>query len=126
MNTFKVNHLHIICKDLQNMIEFWTTGLGALFKEHRVFGGAEGAVLMAGDLQVNLRVPKEHEQAEGESGSCLGYDHVGFEVDDLDAACARLTGLGCTISTGPTELSDRKIAFLKGPENITLELMQLY
>ncbi len=126
MNTFKVNHLHVICKDLQKMIEFWTTGLGALFKEYRVFGGADGAVLMAGNLQVNLRVPKQGEQADGESGSCLGYDHVGFEVDDLDAACSRLIGLGCSINTGPTELSDRKIVFLRGPEGITLELMQLY
>ena len=126
MNTFKVNHLHVICKDLQNMIEFWTTGLGALFKEYRVFGGAEGAVLMAGDLQVNLRVPKQNENSDNVSGSCLGFDHVGFEVEDLDAACSRLTGLGCTINSGPTELNDRKIVFLSGPENITLELMQIY
>ena len=61
MNTYKVNHLHIICQDLQNMIEFWTAGLGAVFKEYRSFGGAEGAVLMVDSLQVNLRVPKQNE-----------------------------------------------------------------
>ncbi len=124
MNTFKVDHLHIICKDLQNMIEFWTTGLGAVFKEYRVFGGADGAVLKVGDFQIYLRVPKENEQPDGDSGSCLGYDHLGFWVDDLDAASSRLKGLGCTVSAGPTELHDRKIIFLKGPDTITLELMQ--
>ncbi len=126
MNTFKINHLHIICQDLQNMIEFWTNGLGARFKEYRSFGPADGAVLMVDTLQVNLRVPKEDESSADDSASCLGYDHVGFEVDDVDAACSHLAELGCTIDSGPTELSDRKIVFLKGPENITLELMQMY
>ena len=126
MTTFKVNHLHIICQDLQNMIEFWKTGLGASFKEYRSFGPADGAVLMIDNLQVNLRVPKDNESSADGPGSCLGYDHVGFEVGDIDAACSRLTDLGCTIDSGPTELKDRKIVFLKGPENITLELMQMY
>lgn len=126
MNTFKVNHLHIICRDLQNMIDFWTTGLGALFKEYRTFGGADGAVLMVGDLQVNLRIPKENENSDSEPGSCLGYDHLGFEVDNLDTACSHLLESGCSIKTGPTELADRKIVFLTGPENITMELMEIY
>ena len=126
MNTFKVNHLHIICQDLQNMIEFWTTGVGAHFKEYRAFGGADGAVLMVGDLQVNLRVPKENENSDNNTRSYLGYDHIGFEVDDLDTSCAHLVKSGCSIFSGPTESNDRKIAFLKGPEEITLELMQLY
>jgi catechol 2,3-dioxygenase-like lactoylglutathione lyase family enzyme len=126
MNTFKVNHLHIICQDLQNMIAFWTTGLGALFKEYRTFGETEGAVLMVGNLQVNLRVPKDNEKSDNESGSCLGYDHVGFEVDDLNTATSHLLESGCIIKTGPTELSDRRIVFLNGPENITLELMEMF
>ena len=126
MNTFKVNHLHIICQDLQNMIEFWTTGLGAVFKEYRSFGGAEGAVLMVDNLQVNLRVPKENEISDSSSKSSLGYDHVGFEVDNLDSACSHLLESGCSVKTGPTELGDRKIVFLQGPEDITLELMEMF
>ena len=126
MNTFKVNHLHIICKDLQNMIDFWTKGIGARFKEYRSFGGADGAVLKLDTLQVNLRVPKEHETADRELSSCLGYDHLGLEVENLDEACQRLVDYGCSINSGPTELQDRKIVFLSGPETITLELMQMY
>jgi len=108
------------------MIDFWTKGIGAHFKEYRSFGGAEGAVLKLDTLQVNLRVPKESEAAEREKSSCLGYDHLGFEVDDLDRSCKQLMDYGCTINSGPTELQDRKIVFLSGPETITLELMQMY
>lgn len=125
MTDFKVDHLHIICNDLDAMIHFWTKGLGASFKENRVFGGANGAVLLLDSLQINLRVPKKEELQMERGPQPHGYDHLGFRVDDLEAACAHLAPYGCQIQTGPVSLEDRKIAFLKGPEEITLELMQI-
>ena len=124
MTRFKTHHLHIICGDLENMKEFWTEGIGATFKEERSFGGAAGAVLQLDDLQINLRVPKNTETEIKPNEVALGYDHVGLEVDDLESACSRLVTFGCSIKTGPTELNDRKIVFLSGPENLTLELIQ--
>jgi catechol 2,3-dioxygenase-like lactoylglutathione lyase family enzyme len=126
MVTFKTNHLHIICNDLKNMKHFWTAGIGAAFKEDRSFGGAAGAVLRLGELQINLRVPKSAEQEIEPNTVSLGYDHLGLEVEDIDSACSHLAAYGCSIESGPTELNDRKIVFLKGPENITLELIQFF
>ncbi len=126
MTTFKMDHLHVICEDLEGMVKFWTRGVGAAFKEYRVFGGANGAVLKLDGLQINLRVPKETEKDIGKNVVSYGYDHLGLVVDDLDAALLRLAEFGCRIDTGPTELSDRKIVFLKGPEDIILELMQMF
>lgn len=126
MMTFTVDHLHLICRDLPEMIHFWTQGVGASFKQFREFGGAEGAVLMLDGLQLNLRVARENENRDSGTQRVLGYDHIGFRVADLDASCARLMEFGCKIHTGPTELSDRRIVFLKGPEAITIELMQLF
>ena len=124
MNVFKMDHLHIICEDLERMIKFWTLGVGASFKKYQAFGDADGAVLMLDCLQINLRVPKALEKGIEKNKVSLGYDHLGFEVDDLDSACSHLAEFGCRIDTGPTKLSDRKIVFLKGPEDIILELMQ--
>ena len=62
MPAFKMNHLHVICEDLQTMIDFWTSGVGASFKSYRTFGNADGAVLALDGLQINLRVPKENEK----------------------------------------------------------------
>ena len=124
MRKFKTNHLHIICNDLEKMKNFWTQGIGAEFKEDRNFGGAAGAVLQLDELQINLRVPKNTEQEIEQNRDSLGYDHLGMEVDDITSACSDLAAFGCSIESGPTELSDRKIVFLKGPENITLELIQ--
>jgi catechol 2,3-dioxygenase-like lactoylglutathione lyase family enzyme len=124
MATFKTNHLHIICDDLEKMKDFWTKGIGATFKEHRSFGGAAGAVLKLDDLQINLRVPKSMENEIKPNEVSLGYDHLGLEVDDIESAFSHLAAFGCSIETGPTDLNDRKILFLKGPENIILELIQ--
>ena len=124
MTTFKTNHLHIICDDLDNMKDFWIKGIGARFTEERSFGGAAGAVLQLDDLQINLRVPKTSENEIKANEAALGYDHLGLEVDDIESACSHLATFGCSIESGPTDLSDRKIVFLKGPENLTLELIQ--
>ncbi len=126
MVTFKTNHLHIICNDLENMKRFWTAGIGAAFKEDRSFAGAAGAVLQLGELQINLRVPKSSELEIEPNTASLGYDHLGLEVDDIDSACFHLAAYGCSIELGPNELNDRKIVFLKGPENITLELIEFF
>ena len=124
MVTFKTNHLHIICQDLEDMKHFWTVGIGATYKEDRSFGGAAGAVLQLGGLQINLRVPKSSEAEVEPNNVSFGYDHLGLEVDDIESACSHLAAFGCSIESGPTALVDRKIVFLKGPENLTLELIQ--
>jgi len=126
MTVFKMDHLHVICEDLEGMIKFWTLGVGAAFKSYRSFGNADGAVLNLDGLQINLRVPKDNEQSIKQNSLSYGYDHLGLTVDDLDSACSRLAEFGCTIDSGPTELNDRKIVFLKGPEDITLELMEMF
>lgn len=126
MTTFRMDHLHVICEDLEGMVHFLTKGVGATFQENRVFGGADGAIIKLDRLQINLRVPKEAETGIQKNIPSLGYDHLGLTVDDLNSACSRLAEFGCTIDSGPTELNDRKIVFLKGPENITLELMEMF
>jgi hypothetical protein len=81
-------------------------------------------VLQLDGLQINLRVPKSSETEMERNTASLGYDHLGLEVDDIESACFHLKAFGCSVETGPTDLTDRKIVFLKGPENITLELIQ--
>lgn len=124
MKKFQINHLHIIRNDLEQMKNFWTQGIGATFKENRSFGGAAGTVLELDGLQINLRLPKATENEIETNKASLGYDHLGLGVDDINSACDHLAGFGCSIVVGPVDLDDRRIVFLKGPEDITLELIQ--
>jgi catechol 2,3-dioxygenase-like lactoylglutathione lyase family enzyme len=54
----------------------------------------------------------------------LGFNHICFTVDDLDAEVARLTAAGVQLRSGVLDFHSRKLAFLRGPEGITIELAQ--
>jgi len=54
----------------------------------------------------------------------LGYNHLCFSVDDLDATLDKLTAAGVEMRNGGMEFRDYKMAFVWGPEGITVELVQ--
>ena len=54
----------------------------------------------------------------------LGFNHVCFAVDDLNAEVARLQAHGVAIRNQVMTFHDRKLVFLAGPEGITVELAE--
>ena len=55
-----------------------------------------------------------------------GFDHIGFEVSDVDAAIETLRRSGVTISIEPRTLQrlSVKCAFIEDPDRNSIELMQ--
>lgn len=49
------------------------------------------------------------------------FGHVAYEVEDIYALCQRLKDLGVTINRPPR---DGKMAFIRSPDNISVELLQ--
>ena len=122
---YRFHHLHIICKDLEKMITFFTEVLGATLVKRQKFGTADGASLDLQGVTVNLRVSREDEQMVGDaSQSSYGYDHIGLEVEDIETVFKDLTEQGFTFLVPPREIPNLKIAFFKGPEDITIELVE--
>ena len=123
--TYSLHHVHLICKDLEEMIRFFKEAIGARFVEHRKFGTADGATLNLQGIDINLRVVREGEEIrENKTLSTYGYDHIGLQVENLQAAYENLTNSGYSFFMPPTEAAGLMIAFFKGPENITIELVQ--
>lgn len=54
----------------------------------------------------------------------VGFNHICFAVDDLDAEVARLKAAGVTLRNEVMEFHGRKLVFLTGPEGITVELAE--
>ena len=123
--TYRLHHLHLICKDLEGMIDFFSEALGATLIARKKFGTADGASLDLQGTIVNLRVAREDENMVGDaSQSSFGYDHLGLQVEDLDAAYRDLKQRGFSFFMEPKDIPDLRIAFFKGPEDITIELIQ--
>lgn len=54
-------------------------------------------------------------------GEGRNFGHLAFEVDDIYATCAKLTDAGVTINRPPR---DGYMAFIRSPDNISVELLQ--
>ena len=54
-------------------------------------------------------------------GNARNFGHLAFEVDDIYALCARLFEGGVTINRPPR---DGRMAFVKSPDEISVELLQ--
>lgn len=121
---YRFHHVHIVCKDLDKMIRFFTEVLEAKLVELKKFGAADGASLDLNGTIINLRVAKEEEMVGDASQSTYGYDHIGLAVEDLEKAFKDLKTRGFSFFMPPTDIPHMKIAFFKGPEDITIELCQ--
>ena len=56
----------------------------------------------------------------------IGFNHVCFAVDDIAGAVDRMTQAGFRTRAGILDFHLRKLAFLWGPDGVTIELSQWY
>jgi catechol 2,3-dioxygenase-like lactoylglutathione lyase family enzyme len=123
--SFRFHHVHIICKDLEKMIAFFTEGLGADLVRRKKFGTADGASLDLQGTTINLRLARADEKMEGDaSRPVYGYNHIGLEVEDIEVAFTDLSARGYSFFMPPTNIPELRIAFFRGPEDIVIELVQ--
>ena len=62
-----------------------------------------------------------HNWDEQEYGGGRNFGHLAYEVDDIYATCERLMQNGVTINRPPR---DGRMAFVRSPDNISVELLQ--
>ena len=56
-----------------------------------------------------------------ELGQARNFGHIAYAVDDIYAFCASLQSKGLTINRPPR---DGRMAFVRSPDNISIELLQ--
>ena len=123
--TYSLHHVHLICRDLEKMIRFFEDVIGAKLAKRRQFGGADGAMMELEGIYINLRIAGDDDDIrENPVPTAYGYDHIGLQVEDVQAAHDDLVKRGYSFFMPPTEAAGSIIAFFKGPENIKIELMQ--
>ena len=117
---YTLAHLHVICRDMEKMIRFWREALGAEFVEYRTFGDDPGAIMRFGGLEIYFKeIPQAKELQSGQ----VGYEHVGVYVPHLETSVESLVkGFGCTLASMPA--NQNRVAFVRGPENLMLELIE--
>ena len=76
---------------------------------------------------VNISGARTNEQmGAGDATAHWGLEHFGLNVDDMDAEIERLKGLGAELYDGPRQVPNGpRIAFIKAPDDVRIELLQL-
>lgn len=137
------NHMTIVVQDLEPAKEFFSI-LGFEEEETKFISGevmanyldvpgieAEHVTLVLKgctphfDIQLlkyNKPEPTQNEHVR--DLTTVGYNHICFAVDDFDSMIAKLKSAGVRLRNDGMEFRDYKMAFIWGPEGITIELVQ--
>jgi len=119
-----VRYLHTMVRvsNLEQSLDFYCKKLGlkeVRRMEHQagrftlVFVAPEGQE----DCAIELTYNWDPEQYTGGRN----FGHVAYEVDDIYALCSKLMKAGVTIHRPPR---DGRMAFIRSPDNISVELLQ--
>jgi lactoylglutathione lyase len=122
---YKFDHVHVIASDRSVTEKWFLDGLGAELVERRDSRGVPVSEVRLGGVHVLIRGVRNDERFAPAAARQYGADHVGLRVADVDAAVEELRRRGVVIEVEPWDFGpDLRIAFVKGPDNIRVELVQ--
>jgi catechol 2,3-dioxygenase-like lactoylglutathione lyase family enzyme len=85
---------------------------------------AEGVTPRTEVQLLHYRVPEAIPDPEIRDLHRLGFNHICFAVDDIEAAVQTMRANGYRTRNDILDFHSRKLIFLYGPENITIELSE--
>ncbi len=125
----RYQHSMVRVKDLDASLHFYCEGLGLVemsrMENERgrftlVFLAAPEDVELAKERKAPMVELTYNWDTEDYQGG-RNFGHLAYRVDDIYATCQRLMDMGVTINRPPR---DGHMAFVRSPDNISIELLQ--
>ena len=108
--------------DLDNSLDFYCNKLG--LQELDRYESEQGRftlVFLAAPGDDEAQVELTHNWDPEDYGEGRNFGHLAYAVDDIYEVCQRLMDGGVTINRPPR---DGHMAFIRSPDNISIELLQ--
>lgn len=123
----QVNHTAIWTSDLDRMKAFLTEDLE--LEHQKDFEGGDGVTNYFVSAEGGAAIQLKHDPDGNGEVDPSGLAHIAISVDDTDALVDRVTERSdCQIVDGPMtvndSVSDKRIAFVEGPDGYVFELEQ--
>ena len=118
----KYLHTMVRVNNLDESLDFYCHKLGLIeLKRYESDAGRFTLVFLAapGDEEAQVELTYNWDPEEYDEGRNFG--HLAYAVDDIYAICQRLLDAGVTINRPPR---DGHMAFVRSPDNISIELLQ--
>lgn len=111
-----MHHLHLSSPDPESTLKWYAENFGGSSEQWK--GALPG--LNYGDIWLLVS------QASAEVAPTQGrsFDHLGWKYTDLSAAEAELKANGVEFSMDPREFRTIRIAFVEGPDDVRIELVE--
>jgi lactoylglutathione lyase len=108
--------------DLDSAIDFYCNKLGLReVGRHDVPAGRYTLAFLAARGDEEAQVELTYNWDPEVLGEGRNFGHLAYEVDNIYAACQNLMDKGVTINRPPR---DGRMAFIRSPDNISIELLQ--
>jgi lactoylglutathione lyase len=118
----KYLHTMVRVTDIDKSLEFYCDQLG--LRELRRYDSEQGRftlVFLAAPGDEDAQVELTYNWDPEEYGEGRNFGHLAYRVDDIYALCQKLLDAGVTINRPPR---DGHMAFVRSPDNISIELLQ--
>ena len=118
----KYLHTMVRVTDIDASLDFYCNKLG--LTELRRYDNEQGRftlVFLAAPGDEDAQVELTYNWDPEEYGEGRNFGHLAYQVDDIYALCQQLMDGGVTISRPPR---DGRMAFVRSPDNISIELLQ--
>ena len=115
-------HTMVRVSDLETSLDFYCNKLG--LKEVRrkeVEAGRFTLVFLAAPGQEEVTIELTYNWDPEPYGEGRNFGHLAYEVDNIYETCQQLVDQGVTINRPPR---DGYMAFIRSPDNISIELLQ--
>lgn len=124
---FVSNHLHFRSADPDGAAKFYCDNFGAVITSVMPLSTTKSIQLeLNGQPLMTISGRAEGEDPiPGSTEPRYGLDHFGFEVDDMDAAAAKLRANDVKFTCEPwTMASGSMVAFIEAPDHVSVELIK--
>lgn len=118
----KYLHTMVRVTDLDASLDFYCNQLGLEeIRRKEVEAGRFTLVFLAAPGDEDAQVELTWNWDPEEYGEGRNFGHLAYAVDDIYATCQKLLDAGVTINRPPR---DGWMAFVRSPDNISIELLQ--
>jgi lactoylglutathione lyase len=131
MRAYRFDHIHLRSSEPEMTARFFET----MFNAEVTRGVYPPGTLYPGQPRISFRLGgqkiliapthPDDPTAPPPPFPYYGVEHIGLTVDDVDAAVAELRAKGAEIAIGPlTRDPGTRLAFIRGPDAVMVELVQ--
>ena len=118
----KYLHTMVRVNDIDASLEFYCDHLGLIeLRRRESEKGRFTLVFLAAPGDEDAQVELTYNWDPEEYGEGRNFGHLAYRVDDIYATCQKLMDGGVTINRPPR---DGHMAFVRSPDNISIELLQ--